>query len=199
MKKLTALTIVLVLVIAMVIPVYADENPNERGSSIPGGITVWLCASENLNTIHSWLIIYNNTSLQFYIGDYLVLPGAYFTIGGWRTVGSSGAVYINKETTIAYADAIAVSYTIEPYDFDALADAIEDASSKFYYVDDWLNCVYAYTCNNFALEVWYEIGGPYMGLDTTSFDSSELYAQIYYRSHISPNMPGYTNPTRLFF
>lgn len=53
MRKLTALIIVLFLIVGMVITVYADENPNERGSSIPGGITVWLCASKHPNTIHS--------------------------------------------------------------------------------------------------------------------------------------------------
>ena len=200
MRRVYSLLLVVVLFVVMAAPAYAAES---RGSSYGDDIVVWLCVSKNGNNQyasingHAWLIVENHSFVDITVGTNangtasVVIPSeSIITIGGWmlEQTSSVGAAFLNGETGNTYSGAVALKVTIPSYSYYLLGEAILAAKNKFYYPaptngnTDYEN---AYTCVNFALEVWHAIGGATLNVNTVPKTAEALWELINNRTHYS--------------
>lgn len=207
-RKVFALLTAFILVISLTSPVFAADT---RGSYI-GEIVVWLCVSkdgdagyDSLNG-HAWLIIQNASDLALPIGSYTMSPDETITLGAFntRSPATTPAVWVNLESKFvyndesAYSDAVALKLVIDASEFTALSDAIDTYSDKLFYptssqiLKDPEILEEAYTCVDFALDVWHAIGGTRLSVTTAPKTTAALWDLIDEKVHYSPSFPSYS-------
>lgn len=205
-RRLFCLIITVVLLFSLHLPVYAADS---RGSDL-GDIVVWICASKEGNASsaslngHAWLIIENLSDVRVPIGPYTMSADETITLGAFnsRYNASRPAVWINLEANYvheenAYSDVIALRLMIDASNFSTLSDAIDDYSENLYYPTDSQILANpdvlatAYTCVDFALDVWHAIGGTTLSVNSTPRTATGLWNKINSMSHYSPNLADY--------
>ena len=185
MRKVYSLLLVVVLLVLMTAPAYAAET---RDSYLGEDIVIWICVSkqggssyQSLNG-HAWLIVENRSTVDIAIGGTFILAGDIVTVGGWRDANSTtGTAYVNEEVGSNYWDAVALKVYLSPYHLYYLRDAINSASDKLYYPDGSVghtDLTNAYTCVNFALEVWHEVGGTTLNVTEAPKTAEALWNLI---------------------
>lgn len=191
MRRIWSLLLAIILIIAFAAPAYAAEP---RGSSLGDDIVVWICVSKTGNNEytsmngHAWLVVENNSFVDIAVGNRTIPAESVATIGGFLTDASaaSGGAYLNRESGVTYSGAVALKVTIPSYNYYLISDAVDAAKYKFYYPSQEsgdTDIENAYTCVNFALEVWHAIGGATLNVTTSPKTAEALWNLINNRSH----------------
>ena len=191
MRKVYSLLLVVVLFVVMAVPAYAAET---RGSSLGDDIVVWICVTKSGNNAyasangHAWLVVENYSFVDISVGNRIIPSESIATLGGFLTEAEHalGAAYLNLDSGKNYSDAISLKVTIPAYNYYLITDAVNAVKNRFYYPSpfsgdtDYEN---AYTCVNFALDVWHAIGGSTLNVNTTPKTAIALWDLINDRIH----------------